>query len=83
LDCLAHATLHTVHWLAPRQQPPLHLDLSACLQPLRDAVTAATQALASAWFEVEEEFGRINARLPSHAPVLAVRPPRAGAVLGH
>eukprot|EP00198_Chlamydomonas_reinhardtii_P007822 XP_001697159.1 predicted protein [Chlamydomonas reinhardtii] len=40
--------------------------------PLRDAVAAASQALASAWTEVEEMFGRVNARLPSYAPVLSV-----------
>ncbi|KAG2428658.1 hypothetical protein HXX76_011363 [Chlamydomonas incerta] len=51
-------------------------------EPLRDAVTAATQALASAWFEVEEELGRINARLPSHAPVLSGNAPSVSEVHG-
>ncbi|KAG2449715.1 hypothetical protein HYH02_005242 [Chlamydomonas schloesseri] len=50
--------------------------------PLRDAVAAATQALTSAWSEVEEEFGRINARLPSHAPALAGTAPSASEVHG-
>ncbi|PNW70589.1 hypothetical protein CHLRE_17g726150v5 [Chlamydomonas reinhardtii] len=50
--------------------------------PLRDAVAAASQALASAWTEVEEMFGRVNARLPSYAPVLSGAAPSAEEVHG-
>ncbi|GLI66086.1 hypothetical protein VaNZ11_009808 [Volvox africanus] len=51
-------------------------------QPLGDAVVAAQDALKTAWGEVEEEFARVNARLPAHAPSLKGQPPTVSEVHG-
>ncbi|KXZ51704.1 hypothetical protein GPECTOR_11g153 [Gonium pectorale] len=60
--------------------PPVWASLDWVAQSLADAQAAAQAALHSAWGEVEEEYGRINARLPGHMPALKGVAPSASVV---
>ncbi|EFJ53049.1 hypothetical protein VOLCADRAFT_115636 [Volvox carteri f. nagariensis] len=62
--------------------PLLVLLLLLLLLSLQEAVAAAQAALKIAWAEVEEEFARVNARLPVNAPSLKGEPPTVSEVHG-